>query len=248
MAEIDAPLGYKEKYCQECKLIFKPTSGNQLFCGEHRRVAFKSKRNCNVCGAIIYWVAKRCYACLEFTTPKYKELYEERKKTSLRNKVIVQQLDSGNYTLQSIGTKYGLTRERIRQIYNANSKKHYSGVLCRRRDERSKKMKKISEEILNLIKFKCVACGKSVTYAEGKYKRIFCVSCKLIVRKNRNPKVICKCETCGKNFHPFRNAFSPNIRIKSKFCSQKCYLPYSPYRKEILKELIGEGVVNYENF
>ncbi len=139
-------------------------------------------------------------------------------------------LEKGS-TLEEVGGKYNITRERVRQLYQACTKHPYTELVRKRiqikkirKDEELKKQKKI-------VVFYCRDCSKPVRYLEEKHshQQIICRSCwKQWRAEGRAWDKVNICEKCGKKFHPHVNMRS------QKFCSQECYTAHGRGRHLIM--------------
>ena len=134
-------------------------------------------------------------------------------------------LETGKFTLREIAEKYGLTRERVRQIWKKNMGNGYD----RHYRVLSKIKKEKYEKFLNTIKFVCLRCKKKVANRE-KYSQVYCSVCRKQMRMTgtrRNYRIIRVCGSCGKDFSPWFPFNSPSQRARTKggrFCSMKCYI------------------------
>lgn len=130
-----------------------------------------------------------------------------------RNKNIVRLMELGEFTLQDIGDMYGVTRERVRQIYHKHTGHGYKQRMINRQEK--------LQEILSIPAFNCVECGNP-EYTPIKQEYKLCRDCRRKYRKQeRLPWVLFSCDNCGTKFHPFRNRPKGE---ESKFCSIKCYM------------------------
>lgn len=132
-----------------------------------------------------------------------------------RNKQIVERLDSGNVSMNKLSKELGMTRQRISQIYYKTSGK-IAGLfrLQKKSNSKIKKDNKLSD-----VKFICAGCNKSVTYKDGKHLSKYCRECHSKNKQGqRNLNITLNCETCRKEYHPFRSKQS-----QGNYCSRKCF-------------------------
>jgi len=134
------------------------------------------------------------------------------------NKEIVELMNTGEYTLQQIGDRYRVTRERIRQIYKEATGK---GVNSFRKQRTLAKR----EIWLNEIAFICKGCTFPIKRKDRKRgQRNFCSKCRHIqVVEQRDPRVLHSCVWCPGKFHPYRNIKYTYFKNRNLFCNQKCY-------------------------
>jgi predicted DNA-binding protein YlxM (UPF0122 family) len=155
-----------------------------------------------------------------------------------RNEVLINLVDSGDYSLAEIGEMLSISRERVRQKYFDLTGRSVTAYAKKRREEKERKQK----EKLNSVKFICAGCGKPVTYGERGNAVKYCEPCYIDVKKNqRKVTVTYRCENpdCQKIFHPFRSIFKDNkSTMQRHFCNSACYLKmmagivYSPERRK----------------
>ena len=139
-----------------------------------------------------------------------------------RNDTIVRLLNSGRYTLQEIGNKYNISRERVRKIYADETGKPYQ---LRRNFESRLKQALIKKKELS-VKFICAGCHKPATYSEVSRRKKLCSNCHdLLIKQHRNPYIVAQCAVCGVKFHPFRD-LQYHRKSKKLFCSNKCRMHY----------------------
>lgn len=144
-----------------------------------------------------------------------------------RGKHIVASLDAGTESIVTLGNKYGVTRERISQIYYTLTGKKRGTLKTHRKELRNS----VKEEALNSYKFTCAGCGKDVSHREGHYKRKFCLDChELSQNKKRSLETTYECTTCKKQYHPFTN--SRHSRKSGYFCSLICYHKFQGRNKK----------------
>lgn len=196
------------------------------------KVKGPNKRKCPGCHKKILKSYKRCPLCREFI---HKENYRGNLKRNLK---IVALADTGKYTLEELGQKFGLTRERIRQIYKAMTGLHY-----RVRIDKNKVKRVVEKKVkMNQVVYNCVGCGIPVKrkYRHGKY----CDYCHILssIRRRSLLKTFV-CVFCGEKYHPIYNYKSPSIMKKKTigncFCSMDCY---SKYKRKKLANIL------YKNF
>ena len=117
-------------------------------------------------------------------------------------------------TLDSVGKMYGISRERVRQIFN--KRLHQSPVLIR------KSLKQEHGE-----KMCCVVCGEALSrYRIQKGSKYCSTRCRKLYEKyDWKPA---RCKQCGKMF--LRNRNWTHTGGSGKYCSLKCY--YDRKRKQ----------------
>lgn len=170
-------------------------------------------RNCKHCGNVINSYTKKCSFCGEYVY-SFTEGFTQR----ARNKLLLRNLRSGNFTLQDVSDRYGITRERVRQIWKASEGKGFTKF----RDKQKRTKARERKEFLKTIKFHCSACKKPVTHKEAFRKHNLCKRCSYILMVlKRDPYVLFTCEICGREYHPQRNHKAYNS--KRKFCTTECY-------------------------
>ena len=145
---------------------------------------------------------------------------------------------TGTYTLQEIGEKYGISRERVRQVW-----KRAKGYGFDAHRLRLKHLWELShEEHLKEIKFVCTGCEKPITFKEGFHKSKYCNDCRILyttINIDLSRWHICK--TCGIKFRPkvrfahHRNPKTYHGRYRGYFCSKKCYFGSPQHQKAIVK-------------
>lgn len=147
---------------------------------------------------------------------------------------LMKMANENKYTLQQLGDVFGITRERVRQIYKKLTGKSY-GV------ERRKKILSLSDIAAqqNLKRLEepkiCPACKKE--YFPRTLHQKMCLDCRLLIKGNRDPYTWCKCLYCGKDFHPIRTwRFVP--ALKNKYCSQEHYMLSDQYQENISKRKV----------
>lgn len=141
-----------------------------------------------------------------------------------RNKHLVSVAGSGNYTLEELGKMFGITRERVRQIYKKCTGKDFSA-----RRDRNRKLKNILKVRRgNAIMFNCQSCGSPVSKNQGSRLRKYCRKCRdAMLKDGRDRLITLSCSRCGTKYHPFRS--SSFLNIDTNFCSADCY---SKFRQE----------------
>ena len=142
-------------------------------------------------------------------------------------------LETGEYTLEQVSKQFGLSRQRVNQIWKKNKgfgyRKHIEVV----RDLREQRR----EKFLDSIFYVCLRCKREVSYRENRVRPgwVYCKDCRDIMDNStyRNYRIVKVCQTCGKDFHPFNNYKSPSSRNKSIFCSMKCYFNSPDFRTNL---------------
>lgn len=166
---------------------------------------------------------KRCKPCQNINSSKSRGDWE-------RNKKLIELAKTGEHTLQQIGDKYGITRERVRQII---LKKGGTINLYREKNrvERIEEIMRLGEE----IKFYCKACERPVKYKFSFGLHDLCLICSYIRNvAQRNPFIFRTCRTCGNLFHPFSNTTS--MGRKGEYCHNRCWLKRMFERKAIIRK------------
>jgi hypothetical protein len=142
-------------------------------------------------------------------------------KITIRNKEIVQKANTGLYTLEMLGDVYGLTRERIRQIYTGITGKPYREHL--KYAKRQHKIKITAQK--KLVKYYCSVCGKGVTFGKAYHGTKLCAGCRKRMRTQQRCPTLVKCDNCGVMYYPRRASYflRNNGRIKHQFHNRECY-------------------------
>ena len=131
--------------------------------------------------------------------------------------------ENPNISLQEIGDRLGLTRERIRQLINMNNK--YSSLFRYTSGEQGLPFidrKKLKEHRRISPKYLCDSCGKRSTAPVIK-----CNKCR--VYENRE---IVVCKNCNKTVEflgekaRYRRANRKTNKSSNEFCSRKCSSSY----------------------
>ena len=174
-------------------------------------------RNCVICGKELAF-NQRKFCCKEHAE-EYMRIPTEEK-----DREIIALLETGHYTLAQIGTRYNLSRERIRQIYHRATGhgyiKHIQTYWAIRK-ERKEKIKLLRD---NSLKFNCNACQKPVLYKDGFHLSKLCRKCSDLFKKDgRDVYVTNICPVCKISFHPYRSMRAPSSRVTGTYCSMKCY-------------------------
>jgi hypothetical protein len=133
-----------------------------------------------------------------------------------RDKIIVEFLNEAKATVGELGLQFGITRERVCQIYSKVTGQP-RGTLKRVRQHHNEMA----------IKFVCQGCSAPVTIKDGLYLHKYCRSCHHISQTtNRIPKVTFTCTRCGKKYHPTSSSARRLIIQIGTFCSFQCYTDY----------------------
>ena len=175
-------------------------------------------RVCPVCdkNPITQANASRCRSCTA------KEVAKKLGYSTDRTEMLAI-LETGKYTLEQVSRQFGLSRQRVNQIWKKNMGSGYH-----KRIERSGKIRsERREKFLDSIFYVCLKCKKEVSYRENRVRPgwVYCKDCRDLLNNStyRNYRIVKVCQTCGRDFHPFSNYKSPSSRNKSIFCSMKCY-------------------------
>lgn len=115
-----------------------------------------------------------------------------------------------NETLDAIGKRYGITRERVRQIF-----KNRMGI------SHVKASELLAEHVRE---YRCVICGGEMKYGELKKGAHFCSDACRKITRNYNWQITQTCENCGCKYHPIR--ISKYVKSDHHFCSAKCHFQY----------------------
>ncbi len=146
-----------------------------------------------------------------------------RKPASPRNLEIVE--FNKTHTLDVTGQKYGLTRERIRQIVKRSTGhgSSYKELMMQKKKIRIQekiKLKAIEDAQVRLI---CPVCKVPVLFGESTKKAKRCRKCQDALNHGRALETV-KCDNCGRLYHPWRNF--QNIRKERpgihQFCCHSC--------------------------
>lgn len=157
------------------------------------------------------------------------------KQIERRNHAMIAKLNKAglDVTLRSVGEVYGISRERVRQIYKKVTGIPYTKVLEVKIIKRQGKAARKREEFLNSPRGNCISCGKTIYYKD-KYIRKYCKECGK-ARKNdrRNYKKISICTNCKVSYNPRNHNVSYKPKTDNTFCTMKCYAQYkSSHPKE----------------
>ncbi len=188
---------------------------------------YRNKKECQHCGKEILKLAKKCSFCGKYCYSGRFTIDSPNKK---RNKEIAKMLETGNFTLQQVGEKYGISRERVRQLYRTCRKKPYTTVLKKQKKLRKREKETERETRKQTVSFYCRDCNQPVPLSEPHYhQKIICRSCYLKYKKELREWRITKiCKQCGKTFHPYAN------NTQQFLCSNACYTLYGRGLKSII--------------
>ena len=197
----------------------------------------RNKRECRFCYNEILKSAKKCSFC-----GGHRDAYCAQRGSPFlkRNREMVRMLQDGESTLEQIGGRYSISRERVRQIYRVTAKKPYT-TLLKKRSRVQKKLKAIKEEAQrNKIQFYCRDCNKAVLFSESHpHQQIICRDCYQIYKKElRDWKTTKMCKQCGKAFHPYANN-TPQF-----LCSRECYTLYGRGRQSTIDTISSVFRIN----
>ena len=184
---------------------------------------YRNKKECQYCHQEILRVAKKCPFCKRLCYAYY-FLHTQNKK---RNKEMVNLLKTGEFTLQQVGEKYGISRERVRQLYKVTTKKPYTTLVEKKQRNRRKTRMIEVETRKHTVSFYCRDCNQPVFGSEyHPHQKIICKNCYMGYKKElRIWNRINTCTQCEKPFHPYRS--TPN----QIFCSSACYTKHGRNRK-----------------
>lgn len=197
---------------------------------EKRPPIYRTK-SCWNCSGVITLRQHRCPHCHTWVTKDQENQYLATIPVK-RNEEIITKLKTGNYTLVQLGKEYGISRERIRQIYKRATGERFRVGIIKRAEIREQQ----KSDRLQTIKMNCAGCQKPVTYQEGRGKKMYCIVCNdLRMNKNRDMKVKKICRNCNKTFSPYSNTNSPSQRIRGFFCNNLCYFD-TIHQAKLLRE------------
>ena len=198
---------------------------------------YRNKKECQNCHKEILRMAKKCCFCGQHCYPY---MWGKNSPNIKRNKEMVRMLQDGEFTLKQVGEKYGISRERVRQIYRTTTKKPYTFLLEKRRRIQRKIEAIKEEEQKRKIQFYCRDCNKPVFFSESHpNQQIICKDCYGIYRKElRNWRITKTCKQCGKGFHPYAN------NTEQFLCSNACYTKYGRGLKSIIPTISSVFRIN----
>ena len=134
---------------------------------------------------------------------------------SERNKTIIEKLGDGTSTMNALANLYGISRQRISEIYHRTIGQKQGYYLTQKKVLKSQ----ADEKKLSEVKFHCSACGIAVTYRDAGRKSRFCAQChQLSQYGQKDMNITIPCRECGNQFHPFRSK-----RTMNNFCSRECF-------------------------
>jgi len=126
------------------------------------------------------------------------------KQSTERSRSVLKMLLTEKYTMREVGEHFGITKQRVSQMYYKEFGKMY---LPRKKEITEKK----HQMFLNTISYYCEACHTAVyerdkREIDGHHKGPFskyCRTCSEIsMGEHRDPKKICICKQCGIPFYP----------------------------------------------
>lgn len=125
---------------------------------------YRNKKECGNCHKEILRATRKCPFCEKHCYPHLFIMNSPNKK---RNKEMVRMLKTGEFTLKQVGEKYNISRERVRQLYRAVTKKPYTTIVVKRK--KAKKRAEIVEKEIqgNKIRFYCRDCNRPVLFSEN---------------------------------------------------------------------------------
>ena len=141
---------------------------------------------------------------------------------------MVSSLLTGAYTLEEIGEKYGITRERVRQIFKRKTGLPY----YHRKLESQKARVEAYKKEMEAIKFYCTICDEPVKRKDSGSLMNHCPECWVKREKIgnlRDIKTTFICDECGDSFHPYRNW--RYLKNKPRFCVNTCYEKAGRFKK-----------------
>jgi len=196
------------------KIFWKSTKNHQ------KMSKYKNRhyRKCPRCGEMSPALRKKCPNCGFYLQKISRKLRKEKQR-----KTIVSLMETGEFTLREVGEVFGITRERVRQVYFEETGKRAAPL------RKARTRRKIKER-LNEIRFHCRGCGKPVKRKDGYRKWWYCKECsRIMMAKRRDIRVVRYCKMCGASFYPHLNFKAPSIRTRSRtgiFCSRECCFNY----------------------
>lgn len=186
---------------------------------------YRNKKECQYCHKEILKRIKKCPFCRKFCYP---QMFKVNSPNIKRNREMATMLETGNFTLQQVGEKYNISRERVRQLYRVIAKKPYTTLLAKRR-RIQRRIKIIEEETRkNTVSFYCRDCNQPVPLSEAHYhQKIICRNCyQKYQRELRSWRITRSCKQCGKTFHPYTS------NTQQFLCSNACYTQYGRGKKQ----------------
>lgn len=183
---------------------------------------------CENCGKSVPKIVKICPYCGKYRfnfkdTRRYKMLKKFLFKDKKKREKIVKYLKRYHPTLETAGKRYGISRERIRQIYKRETGKPYRIRL----DTNRKNKEEETRKRLKSVRYHCKACGKAVTYKEGYHKHFYCNGCHYIrTVLRRDPQKTFICDECGIKYHPLHNWKFLGYENQLRFHNHRCYEEY----------------------
>ena len=181
--------------------------------------------------------------CLQCHTPLqprpnfiYQKSYCSYKCSAKRHKKerpeLIEKLLTGKYSLTEAARPYAISRERVRQIFEEETGKHFNEDI---RLPYLKEQRAIAKQKWEqTIRFICVGCKEAITNKAGFQKQKFCETCRiLVVEFGRDVTKRFTCEICKRTFAPFRNA--KYTGAKSRFCTHSCYMKSSTFKNLPIK-------------
>lgn len=145
-----------------------------------------------------------------------------------RNREIIIDALMPDSTLQIVGDKWGLTKERVRQIFISKLGKTVASA---------------KKQLILEGKIVCKMCGLPLNASQVRGGNKFCtVQCAKLTTKFEKEPV--KCAHCGGLYFRTRNwrHTAGNGPMGGKFCSIKHYKIYSIGKKRWSEEKIGKGL------
>jgi len=136
-----------------------------------------------------------------------------KKTLAKRDKIIVRAILKDGRTGSSVGQAFGITRERVGQIFYRETGKSIRQVTLERKTEEYKRALKERERF-------CIHCGAKI---RDPRRRKYCTNlCYSERNSQRRSTKIFKCTYCKKEFHPFYT--SQYSKSENHFCSHKHFL------------------------
>jgi len=174
---------------------------------------------CPRCKGVKSYFATLCRSC---RTELHDKEYGER------DALIVEFGDKGTKTLSELGEEFGISRERVRQIYFRQTGKPFTSRILNVRRIGAAVREGARRRLETSKPVKCAGCRKP--YQRYDFRQRYCTDCQTIRRNQRDPRITLRCFNCKKDFHPLLNAVY-SLQNRAKFCTIACYTSSSYYRQ-----------------
>jgi hypothetical protein len=137
------------------------------------------------------------------------------KTTTDRERELIATMLLPEETLRTVGERYGVTRERVRQVLESCFSRAGSDNGVKRILDGREALKKIAE---NLV---CIWCGGNLSRHRVQISSHYC-SEKCRIAMTKIDKTEQTCDGCGKKYFPWR--VRKYYNLKDGYCSFKCYM------------------------